>query len=378
MKTIIGSPYRRLGTAALLAFTFGISAPYLSAGEPSLENSPTRLSSNENPFGYSPKAAEAMIKYLQSGNYYNHNEVDDLVKVLADYNHVKESYILPTPGSGPVLQMTALAYAKPGTNVVTTAMGYGQLINAYQEHGGDVKFVQLAPNMGYDFKALARAIDDKTNVVYICNPNNPTGVLADPAEMKKFIFSVPENILVFVDEAYLELSDTGLAANTMAPFVNARKNLLVSRTFSKGHAMAGLRAGYGIANPAVLTKLKEYYMGPMSYLAAIAAKESIKDQAHLEENRKKYQEMRAYTCKEFDRRGIKYAENPQGAFVYFRSGMKSEDLLKKLQTSNVLISGSRESGVPPGMYSEWERVSIGTKEQMDLFFGELDKALGRT
>lgn len=357
-----------------LAFT---AASALHAGKPTINDGVTRIGSNENAFGMSAKALERMKAALDAGNYYNHNDIADMVAACAKKEGVPEDYILPTPGSGPVLMMTAWAYAKPGVNVVTSAMGYTQLTREFTAHGGDIKFAPLNEKMGYDFKALGRAIDDNTVIVYICNPNNPTGVLADPAELRKFIMSVPEKILVFVDEAYLELADSGLAVNTAASLVKLKKNVLVSRTFSKGYAMAGLRAGYGIANPAVLANLKKFYAGGPSYLAAIAATESLKDVAHLDTNRAKYKEVRDYACKEFDKLGIKYA-SPQGAFIYFRSGMKDKELMAKMKSKSILISGSRESGVPEGAYGDWARVSIGTKEEMDLFFGEMAKILGKT
>lgn len=359
-----------------LALAFALT-PALHAGKPTINDGVVRIGSNENAFGFSPKALEKMKAALDAGNYYNYNDLADMVTACAAKEGVKEDYILPTPGSGPVLMMTAWAYAKPGVNVVTSAMGYTQLTRAFVEHGGDIKFAPLNARMGYDFKALKAAIDDKTVIVYICNPNNPTGVLADPAELKKFIMSVPENILVFVDEAYLELADSGLAVNTASPLVKLRKNMIVSRTFSKGYAMAGLRAGYGIAHPEVLAKLKMFYAGGPSYLAAIAATESLKDTAHLEANRAKYKEVRDYACKELDKMGIKYA-SPQGAFIYFRSGMKDKELVAKMKSKNILISGSRESGVPEGAYGDWARVSIGTKEEIDLFLGEMSKILGKT
>lgn len=376
MNTLSVLRRRPFAVAALLASLSAVS-PALHAGKPTINDGATRLSSNENPFGFSPKALERMKAALDAGNYYNHNDVGDMVALCAAKEGVAEEFILPTPGSGPVLMMTAWAYAKPGVNVVTTAMGYTQLTREFVDHGGEIKFAPLSDKLGYDFKALAAAIDEKTAVVYICNPNNPTGVLAQPAELRKFILSVPKDILVFVDEAYLELADSGLGINTMAPLVKARENMIVSRTFSKGYAMAGLRAGYGIGNPKVLEKLKHFYAGPPSYLAAIAAQESLKDKEHLEANRAKYREVRDYACKEFDRLGIKYA-SPQGAFIFFKSGMKDKDLVAKLKSKNVLITGSRESGVPEGAFGEWARVSIGTKEEMDLFFSEMSKILGKT
>jgi len=360
----------RLGIALLLPVP-------LFGGKPTLNDGNIRISSNENAFGYTPKALERMQEALESGNYYNGNEAAEMIRLCAAYEGVKEDFILPTAGSGPVLMMTAWAYAKPGKNVVTTETGYGQLTRAFSDHGGEVITVPLAENMGYDLKALSRAINENTVIVYICNPNNPTGVIADPAELRRFIMSVPPQVLVFVDEAYLELSDTGLAANTMGPLVKVRKNLIISRTFSKAHGMAGLRAGYGLANPEVLANLRRFYAGGPSYLAAIAAQEAIKDKAHMEANRQKYKEVRDYVCREFDRMGIKYA-SPQGAFVYFNAGMKRNEIVSKLRDARIVIGGVRGGVESSDGGGDWTRVSLGTREEMDMFIGELAKILGKT
>jgi histidinol-phosphate aminotransferase len=368
---------RRLTCAALLS-ALALAPAGLLTAQPIQIDGKVKISSNENVWGYSPRALERLTAELSTGNYYNRDEIAEFIRLCAAYNGVKENYIMTTAGSGPLLSLAALAYAKPGKNVVTTAMGYTSLVNRFEQRGGDVKFAPLGPDMGYDFKALAREIDDNTVIVYICNPNNPTGTLADPAELRRFIMSVPAHILVFVDEAYLEIADSGLKANTMAPLVNVRKNLLVTRTFSKGHGMAGLRFGYGMAHPEVLDKLAEFSTSGPSFLAAIAAQEALKDEAHLEMNRKNYSDVRNYVCEQFDRMDIEYVKNPQGAFVYFHAGMPGSDLNARMREANILIGSTRESGVPEGTYGNWCRVSIGTKEQMDLFLGELARILGKT
>ena len=367
-----------LSRSLIAALALAIAAPAgLFAGKPTINDGATRISSNENAFGFTPKALERMKAALDAGNYYNRNDVDDLVKLIAEREGLTPKHVIPTAGSGPVLMMTAWSHAKPGVNVVTTQMGYGQLTTAFQQHGGDVKFAPANAKMGYDFKELGKLIDDKTVIVYICNPNNPTGVLADPKELREFILTVPKNILVFVDEAYLELSEGGLAANSMASLVKTQNNVLVSRTFSKGHGMAGLRAGYGLGHPDILAKLNRFNAGGPSYLAAIAAQEALKDDKFLAANVKNYTDVRNFAKKEFDRLGIKYAE-PNGAFVYFKAGVKSTELVEKLKAKKILISGSRESGVPAGTYGDWARVSIGSQAEMEVFFGELEKILGKS
>ncbi|MDQ8204056.1 aminotransferase class I/II-fold pyridoxal phosphate-dependent enzyme [Pelagicoccus sp. SDUM812003] len=344
---------------------------------PTLENSPIRLSSNENAFGYTPNAKEAMLEAIDSGSYYNRNNVAELVALCAKKEGVSADYILTTAGSGPLLMMTALAYAEPGANVVTTEMGYTQLVRKFEERGGDVKYAALSEDMGYDFEALGAAIDENTKIVYICNPNNPTGVLADSLELKKFVMSIPEDILVFVDEAYLELSDTNFSMATCSPLVKMRKNVMVTRTFSKSYGLAGFRIGYGIAHPDILEKISDFYMGPPSYLSAIAACEAIKDTEHLAMNVQNYKSVRNYVCESLDALGIEYAK-PDGAFIYFKSGIDQQLLRDTMAENGVLISGSRVSGVPEQKYQQWARVSIGTKEQMDEFLSILGSLVAKT
>ena len=364
-----GRPSRRralLFTAAALAST----ALVLAEPAPTLPDSPTRLSSNENAFGYAARAREAMIQNLDAGSYYNRNEIETLVALCAKREGVPTDYILTTPGSGPVLLMTALAYAEPGKNVVTTAMGYTQLTRKFEARGGEVRYAPLGPDMGYDLEAMKALIDENTVIVYICNPNNPTGVIIDPQALKSFVLSLPPEILVFSDEAYLELADTPFALNTLAPLVKIRKNLIISRTFSKAFGMAGLRIGYGVAHPDVLARLEEYYMGTPTYLSAIAAQEALLDTEYMDANRKLYKASRDYTCAMFDEMGIEYAR-PQGAFIFFKSGVNHEVLRSAMAARSILISGSRETGVEEGTYADWARVSLGTKEQMESFIEAL-------
>ncbi len=353
-------------------------APFVSSEPlPTLPESPVRLSSNENAFGYTPKAKEAMIKFLDSGSFYNRNDVSDLIAVCAKKEGVPNNYILTTAGSGPLLMMTALAYAEPGVNVVTTEMGYTQLTRKFEARGGDVKYAALSEDMGYDFDTLRAEIDENTKIVYICNPNNPTGVLADPIELKKFVMSVPSDILVFVDEAYLELAEASFAINTCALLAKSRDNVIVTRTFSKGYGLAGFRIGYAIAHPKILAKISDFYMGPPSYIAAIAAQEALKDKEFLAENIGKYQSVRKYVCEEFDKIGIEYAK-PEGAFIYFRSGINQELLQETMLENGIRISGSRESGVAKGSYDDWARVSIGTRPQMDQFLSLMTALMAKS
>lgn len=360
--------------AALFVTALGGAAP--------VNNSDVlRLGSNENPFGFSPKAQEAMIAAISSANYYNRDVVRELFEVLAAKEGVKEENIYLTAGSGTVLELIGLAYGTAGANLVNISPGYPQVGWAFKRAGGEVKFAPRGKNYGYDFDALAKAIDARTRIVTVCNPNNPTGALADPAELRKFILAVPREVLVVVDEAYLELADTSLATNSMAPMVKLRENVVVTRTFSKAYGMAGLRVGYAIGHPSVFAKLKQIDPGSSpSYLAAIAAKEAVKDQGYMEENRKKYSAVRKYALQEFDRLGLKYVQ-PQGAFILFQIGIDSAVAREKFLQNGIMVTRPTSFDLAPEdsiEFQKWIRVSIGTQEDMQKFFDVLKSVLEKT
>ena len=159
------SQNRSVSPLAVLCLLGALAAPSFLSAQPTLEDSPIRLSSNENAYGFTPKAKEAMMKYIKNGGYYNRNYVSELVAALAKKENVTPEHVITTAGSGPVLMMTALAYAEPGKNVVTTAMGYTQLTRKFEASGGEIKYAPLSEEMGYDFDALKAAIDEDTVIV---------------------------------------------------------------------------------------------------------------------------------------------------------------------------------------------------------------------
>ncbi len=367
MNISLPSPRLLRVTAAVAALVAGASLVAAPLNNPDI----LRLGSNENPFGFSPKAEEVMHTAMKSANYYNRDVVRELVEVLAAKEGVKEENIYVTAGSGVALELIGMSYGEAGANLVNISPGYPQVGWSFKRFGGEVKFAPLGANLGYDFDAMLKTIDAKTKIVNITNPNNPTGVLADPVALRKFIMAVPESVLVVVDEAYLELADTPLAVNTMAPMTKLRKNVIVSRTFSKAYGMAGLRCGYVIGHPDTFAKMKKFDPGTTpSFLAAVAAREAVKDQAYMEGNRKKYSEVRQYALKQFDKLGMKYAY-PQGAFILFEIGIDSADAREKFLKNNIMVTRPNSFDLSPEdtiKYKNWLRVSIGTPQDMEKFF----------
>ncbi|MFW5882867.1 MAG: pyridoxal phosphate-dependent aminotransferase [Verrucomicrobiota bacterium] len=363
--------------AALFATAFALPAS-LVAQDAEIEEPPIRISSNENAFGFSEKALKAMLENADRANYYNRDEVAELINVIVDVEGVKgPEWVLPTPGSGPVLEMTAIAYADPDKKLITAMPGYPQLVGAWKKFGGgEVVYVPVDEEMKYDFDAMREAIDEDTGIVYICNPNNPTGTLADPMELRQFVLSVPADVMVFVDEAYIELSDSGLEANSIRPLLGLRKNLILSRTFSKAYGLAGARAGYGVAHPDVLDKLRfyDFARGP-NFLSAIAAREALLDQEHMDWAASMYQKARNMVTGEFEKMGIAYVP-PQGAFIMFDTGMDAGEF-REIMFEKYNIRLSRPfPPYPDEKYNNWARVSIGSMEEMEAFVEALKDMKG--
>lgn len=329
---------------------------------------PIKINGNENAFGYSQMAMMAIMEELSDINRYAWEETQALVDALAARELVPASYIIPTAGSGPILQMSAMAYAAPGKNVVTVEPGYTQLVNAFKKFGGDIKAVPLNSELEYDLDAVKAAIDENTVMVYLCNPNNPTGTTVDPAELKAFIKSLPKNIVAFVDEAYLELAEGGLEANSMIDLVREGQNVILARTFSKVYGMAGLRVGYGVMSPDKVKKLQPYGMGGPNKLGCVAAVAALQDTAFFEESVSSYHAARKLVTDKFDELGVTYAK-PQGSFVFVKTGIPIDEFQKLMESRQVLV------GRPFPPMLEWCRVSIGTAEEMATFLSVFEEVM---
>lgn len=334
----------------------------------SAEQEPIKINGNENAFGYSQMAMMAMMQEMPNGNRYAFQQSQDFKAAVSAKELVPVDWILPTPGSGPVLHMTALAYAAPGKNVISVEPGYTQFTRVFEAAGGDVISVPLNDKLEYDLPAIKAAINADTVVVYLCNPNNPTGTIVDPAELRAFINDLPSGVLAFVDEAYLELAPGGLEKNSMIDLVRMGKDVVVSRTFSKVYGMAGLRAGYGVAKPDILKKLQLYYYGGPNILALVAATAAIQDAGYYDMSVSSYTAVRGMVTAELDAMGIEYAK-PNGSFVFMKTGIPVSEFQAAMEAENVLV------GRPFPPLLDWARVSIGTEEEMRVFLSAFKKVM---
>jgi histidinol-phosphate aminotransferase len=221
--------------------------------------------------------------------------------------------------------------------------------------------------MEHDLTAMAAAVTATTQCVYICNPNNPTGTIVDPAALREFVISVCQKTPVFIDEAYLECSDD-FSANTMVGLVRDGHPVTVSRTFSKIHALAGQRIGYGVMSADLAKSLRLHMTGGANLLGLVAAQASLDDPDYIETTRQKIKAARDALISVLAELGCDYAE-PQGNFVFCRTGVPIAKFRPAMHAEGVIVGRA----FPP--YLDWCRISMGTPEQMAVVHAALRKLL---
>ena len=328
-----------------------------------------RLNANENPFGPSAKARLAVIESAINGNRYAHGESMKLKKMIAEKEGVAEDYIMMGPGSTDLLEKVAITHFLEGGNIVSADPAYMSLVNTAKAFKAAWKNVPLKKDWSHDTQAMEKAIDANTKLIYVCNPNNPTGSITDAKELRAFCSKAADKAPVFVDEAYLDYLDNPMASS-MVDLVAKGKNVIVARTFSKIHGMAGLRIGYIVAQPKVLEKIDSMVRGNMgmcitSVMGAIA---SMEDKEFHERSRKLTTEGRQFICDELKKQGFNYVPS-YTSFVLFPIEMNGKDFLKKMMDSGVAV---RSFEIDAKTYC---RVSVGLPDELKLFTDSLKKVL---
>jgi histidinol-phosphate aminotransferase len=325
------------------------------------ENMKARLLANENPWGPSKKAVAAIAESAVKGNRYVYSSSKKMVDLLAEKEGVTSEQILLSAGSTDILEKTAFALCMKGGNVISADPSYLSLVKTAQAIGATWKNIPLRADYAHDLDAMEKSIDADTKLIYICNPNNPTGTLTPITELKAFIKKINSKVPIFIDEAYLELMDKPETQTTVG-LVSEGYDVIVCRTFSKIHGMAGLRIGYMVAKPErikMIQKLVRTEMG-ISVTSLEGAMASLKDVEFQDYSRQHTKEGREYTFAELKKAGL----NPIPSytnFILFPIQMPVKDLLGKMMEKGVGIRGYEIGGKPFG------RVSMGTMDELKLF-----------
>ncbi|MDG2321395.1 MAG: histidinol-phosphate transaminase [Rhodospirillaceae bacterium] len=348
----------RASGAALGVVATGLVHGGLRRAHAADNNGPIRLVANENPYGPSASAQEAMANALADGWMYATTEARVLRGLIAEREGVEPSNVLITAGSGELLKMAGLGFGQTG-DVVAARPTFSMLVGYVRNTGGTVHEINLDKNMIHDLAAMEGRISDNTSLVYVCNPNNPTGTLSDADTLRSFIDTVESRTTVFVDEAYVDLLEDP-SSNAMVDQVKAGKNVIIARTFSKIHGMAGLRIGYAIAREDLIKRLRPLQMSFLNVMGLRAAVASYKDIEFQEFSKSKIQECVSITQSAFEDLGLPYTPS-KGNFVLFDTGGSVRAFSTAMRRKNILVGRSYAP------YESWCRVSMGTVEQMAVF-----------
>ncbi len=335
---------------------------------------PIALNLNENPFGPSPMALTAIEAAISEIHRYPEIQATDLHEEIADFHGVRPDQILVTAGATELLCMIARTLLAPGLNAITSARSFIVYKLATQVTEGSLIEVETHEN-GYDLNAIADAINANTRIVFIANPNNPTGTLVTADEVDRFLTKVPEHVLIVLDEAYGDFAEQFAQKRRMTfsrslDYVRQERNVIVLKTFSKAHGLAGLRVGYGIG-PARLISL----FAPLrtifsiSSLAQTAALAALRDSAHIrkavENNFEQAEVLTAGLTK------LGFPVPPTWAnFLYCELSEDAAPFAERLQASGVTVQPLRLWGAPTAI-----RVSIGTSEQNQQFLDMMEKVV---
>lgn len=320
-----------------------------------------RLLANENPWGPSKKAIAAIKDAAVLGNRYVYNNSREMEEILAKKENVAPDQILLAPGSTDILEKVAFALCMKGGNVVSADPSYLSLVKTATSIGATWKNIPLKSDWSHDLDAMENAIDGDTKIVYICNPNNPTGSITNSEAIRDFCKRVSSKVPVFIDEAYLELLDD-YESQSVVGLVKEGYDVMVCRTFSKIHGMAGLRVGYMAAKSErikMIQKLVRTEMG-LCITSLEGAKASLADVKFQNYTRDNIKINREYTFKELQKAGIEPVPSYTN-FILFPIQMKPKELLDKMTEKGVGIRGFE---INEKYYS---RVSIGTMDEMKLF-----------
>ncbi len=330
-----------------------------------------KLNANENPYGPSPKAMEALKDAADEGNRYGWGRLSTLVDKISEKEGVPKEYIMMGPGSSDLLEKFALVLFMNGGTVLSADPSYMSLMNVARSVGAQWKGVPLKADWSHDLDAMEAAVDSDTKLVYICNPNNPTGTITKFKELYDFCSRVSEKVPVFIDEAYLDFVE-GEDAQSMVSLLTKDKNVIVARTFSKIHGMAGLRVGYAVALPKTLESIQKITRGGMgvantSIYAAIASMDDTAFQAKSKELNKA---ARDYTASTLITMGFKPVPSHTSFMIFPQEEMEGKAFLKKMSDHGIGVRSFE-------IYDKtWCRVSMGTMKEMELFTAALGKVIG--
>lgn len=326
--------------------------------------SPIRLRSNENPYGPSELARNAMSNSINVSNRYNWELTDELIENIAQKHHLSAQNILLGAGSSEILNLVALYCSKKSGNLIIAETTFDYWTVTAENAGLEKIAIPLTSDKKNDLATMLKAIGPDTQMVYVCNPNNPTGTICTNESLLDFITEATKRTKVLVDEAYLDYTDQP----SLAHLVTENKNLIIAKTFSKIYALAGSRIGYAIAHPDTIKEISQLQFstnGSVSVVSASGALASLKDDKFVKNTITLNNEVRKYTIDQLENLKIPCILSYTN-FVYFSLEHYNQDFFEQLNKNN--IQGTK-------IYEEkgkWSRITIGTMKEMKQFIKAIE------
>lgn len=315
------------------------------------------INANENPLGPSKAACDAIARVAPLGGRYDRNgETAMLVSTFAAQNGLKEDHVAVYAGSSEPLHYAVLAFTSPTRSFVTADPSYEAGMRAAMTSKAKVVKVPLAADHAHDVKAMVAA-DPQAGIIYICNPNNPTGTVTTRQDIAWALDNKPAGSILLVDEAYIHLSDAGDALDLVA----AGKDLIVLRTFSKIYGMAGIRCGFAVGRPDLLAKLTPFGQNAMPITGSAAARASLEDPALVPTRKKIIGDTRRDTLAWLKANNYKVIGDPQTNCFMIDTGRDGKAVIAAMKAQNVYI------GRTWPIWPNAVRVSVGTPEEMAAF-----------
>jgi len=326
------------------------------------------LGSNENPYGPSPKAMKAMAESFAKGNRYGFNAIDELRGAIAANHNLEKGSVLMGSGSSEILGLVAAMAASNKGQVVSSNPVFRIWVTAAEQFGLTINWLPLDKNMNQQLDLMANAVNDQTSLIYICNPNNPTGVVIPDGDLRNFIKKFAKNTLVLVDEAYTEYA----GCPSVADLVQEYPKLIIAKTFSKIYAMAGLRVGYALAHPDTISSLGKYQPwqnAGVSNVSAAAALASLADHDFAKLSKEKNDAVMGFMTAFLKSKGIAFIPSTTN-FLMANVNHLTVDVAAEMRKQNFVIRNWDVAG------EKWCRISLGTMTEMERFTKAFAAILG--
>jgi histidinol-phosphate aminotransferase len=335
-----------------------------------------KLASNENNYGPPESVMKAMNNAWKYSNRYGYPD-GNILQEIAKHHGVKNESILLTAGSGEALDVIGTTFLLNGKKVLGVEPSYSSV---YQ-HATSIKTTAIKLPLGKDYRqdipAMIKAANDHASeigLIYLCNPNNPTGMIVTKQEVKQLLDGIPKDMPVLIDEAYHHFVDDPNYA-TSVPYVLEGRPVIIARTFSKIAALAGMRLGYAIATPEIIAKMRPYSMGSINALVKHGGAASLKDTASQADVKRRTIDTRKKTAAELEAHGYRTLPSETNFFMVHLGGRQVQPVIDEFRAKKVLV------GRPFPPMTDHMRVSVGTPEEMGRFvtaFKEIFPAKGKT